>query len=392
MSGALLIWALGTGQASEARDDRVQRAQLERIRAEVAGEVQLAAFDLVDELVLGWTTEPAFSQPTAVVLADVTVPVGLGTGLEALIENHLSDVLLHNPSSHVRMVHCPRCTSIVVHSGPEGTVLSRGVDQPEALAKLGEDSGKHALFIDVEAEGSWLVLRARLTQLTPELPVVWSRTLAASTSTPAMLRAADDLKTVDEAREDYLQALRGGGIVTIPLRFTVRSYERSYNQLVAGAPPFLWLQSGVELAPTDARTWTSSFLVGYSVVPQAYQGLMGQARFSRLLTGRARSLTRPDLYGFVGGAVMTVWGPSAASFRQRTLTVDEVLTDTAGDDPRATFATLQFGADLRLGNRVALSSFLETIPSLRFSDNFGEYIWFLGLPWQTFGTEVAFCF
>ena len=207
-----------------------------------------------------------------------------------------------------------------------------------------------------------------------------------------MLRQPAALKTVEEAREEYLRALRGGGIVTIPVRFTVRSYAQPYGRGPVGAPPFLWTQSGVELSPTDARAWMSSFMVGYAVVPQAYQGLMGQARFYRLLTGRARSVTRPDLYGFIGGSVMTVWGPAAGSFRRRRLTADELLADDNGESPRSTFATLHFGADLRLGNRVGLSAFYETIPSLAYSRNLGDYIYFLGLPWQTFGTEVAFCF
>jgi len=373
-------------------DDRIQRAQLERVRAQVAGEVQLTAYDLLDELVLGWKTDPVFAEETAVVLADVTVPVGMGTGMQSLLENHLSEVLLRNPDTKMRLVHCPSCMATVVHSGPEGTVVSRGVDQPGVLEELGETDGKHALFIDIEAEGAWLVARARLTRLTPDLPIVWSRTLSTATSTPSLLRAADDLKSAEDARREYLQTLRGGGIVTIPLRFTIRSYASGFNSFGVGAPPFLWLQSGVELAPTDARAWMSSFIVGYAVVPQAYQGLMGQARFYRLLSGRARSLTRPDLYAFVGGSVMTVWGPSAGSFRNQALTADELLADSERNDPRATFPTIHFGADVRLGNRVGLSGFYETIPSLTNSQNLGEYIWFLGLPWQSFGVEVAFCF
>lgn len=387
------VFALAAAPANaSASDDAIQRAQLERARAQVAGEIQLAAFDLLDELALTWKTAPLFAEPTAVVLADVSVPVGLGTGMQALIENHLSSVLIANPDTHVRLVHCPSCSGTVVHSGPDGTVVSRGIDQPDVLARVGDGGGSHALFVDVEAQGQFLVLRARITRLTPELPIVWSRTFSSATSSAAMLRQPTDLKTVEEAREEYLTTLRGGGIVTIPVRFTLRTYATPYRRSVAGAPPFLWTQSGVELAPTDARVWMSSFMGGFAVVPQAYQGLMGQARFYRLLTGRARSITRPDLYGFLGGSVMTVWGPSAASFRQRRLTADELLADSAGDPPRSTFPTLHFGADLRLGNRVGLSVFYETIPSLTNSPNLGEHIYFLGLPWQVLGTEVAICF
>ena len=103
--------------------------------------------------------------------------------MQALLENHLSSVLLANPDTGIQLVHCPSCTGMVVRSGPEGTVISRGIDQPEVLAQLGENSDTHALFVDVEAQGQFLVLRARLTRLTPELPVVWSRTFSSSTST-----------------------------------------------------------------------------------------------------------------------------------------------------------------------------------------------------------------
>lgn len=368
-----------------------QQRELERARAEVAAEIQLAAYDLIDELVLDLATSPRFDKPTPVVLADLTVPVGLGTGMAALLETHLSAVLLANPETRLQLVHCPACTAVVVHAGPEGTVVTRGHDDPATLARLGEDGQKHALFIDVEAEGAWLVLRARLTRLGPGLPVVWARTLSTSTATPALLREPTGLKSAAAARQEYLDTLEGRGPITVPVRFGIRSYARP-GDFGVGAPPFLWLQSGAELATTEARAWVSSFVLGYSVVPQAYQGIMGEVRMLRLISGRSRSLTRPDLYGFVGGALMTVWGPATAPFRERQLTADELLGDNAGSDPKATFATLQLGLDLRLGDRMGLAGFVETIPSLRNSDNLGSHLFFFGLPWQSFGTEVSVCF
>lgn len=387
-----LLFAAAPAQAQDESTELALQAELSRVRAEVAAEVQLSAYDLVDEMVYGWVQEPVFDKPTPVVLASVTVPVGLGTGMQALLENHISAVLTQNPSTNVQVVHCPACTSVIVHSGPEGTVLSRGVDNPEALAAVGETGGKHALFVDIEAEGGWLVLRARLTQLTADLPVVWSRTLATSASTPALLRQPDDLKSAADARAEYLDALRDRGPILVPLRLVIRSYERPAGQLATGAPPFLWLQSGVEMATSEGRGWTSSMLVGYSFIPQAYQGLMGQARVSRLLTGRVRSHTRPDLYLFVGGAVMSVWGPATAVFRRRRLTADELLTDSDADPPRNTFGGFHFGLDLRLGNRVGVSAFLETIPYLRNSPNLGTYTTIAGLEFHSLGTEVSFWF
>ena len=387
---ALAVWMLGVAQAASPVE-LAQMRELERARARVAGQVQLAAYDLVDELVYGWTERPPFSQPTPVVVVSVTVPVGLGTGLQALLENHLAAAVTANPSTGVQLVHCPQCTSVVVRSGPEATVVARGIDLPEVLEELGAETGRHALFVDVEAEGAFLVLRARITRLTPELPIVWSHTLASATSAPALLRQPHDLKSAADARAEYLAALRDRGPLAVPVRVGVRAYARRPDSGL-GAAPFIWLQSGVELGTDSGRAWTGSLLAGYSLVPQAHQGLMGQARVQRLITGRARSTLRPDLYAFVGGAVMSVWGPSTAVFRPRALGADELLTDSALEDPRTSFGAIHFGLDLRVGNRMGLSSFLETIPSLNNSGNLGEYINLAGVRFHCLGTEVAFWF
>jgi hypothetical protein len=151
------------------------------------------------------------------------------------------------------------------------------------------------------------------------------------------------------------------------------------------------LQSGVELGANDARAWTASLLAGYSFIPQAYQGLMAQARISRLVTGRARSLSRPDLYVFVGGAVVTVWGPATAPFTNDALTTDQIIASLEGEDPRNSFGALHVGVDLRLGNRIGVSTFLETLPSLGNSPNLGDYLNVV-VGFQSFGAEATFWF
>ena len=388
----LSLWLLLAAAPALAQDpvEQAQAVELERVRARVAGQIHLTATDLVDEMVFGWSEAPPFSAPTPVVLAGVSVPVGLGTGMQALLENHLSNVITQNPTTNVQLVHCPSCTAVVVHSGPEGTVVSRGIDNPEVLAELGDTGGKHALFIDVEAEGAWLVLRARLTRLTEDLPIVWSHTIAASASVPALLREPDALKSAADARQEYLSILQDKRPIIVPLRFTVRAYASGFQGVPP--PPFLWLQSGVELAATDARLWTSSILVGYTFIPQAYQGIMIQSRVNRLITGRSRAMTRPNLYAFVGAAAISVWGPATASFREQTLNADELLADIGGEGPRNTFGALHTGLDLRIGNRIGLSAFLETMPALNNSNNLGAYLYIGNLPLQSFGTEVTVCF
>lgn len=390
----VLLTMLTLAARAEAPEEVIaaQHAELDRTRADVANQIHLAAFDLVDEMIFGWLQEPIFSKPTPVVLAEVTVPVGLGTGLQAQLENHIAAVLGENPTTNVQLVHCPECTAVVVHSGPEGTVISRGYDNPEVLERIGDGTGQHALFVDIEAEGAWLVMRARLTRLTPELPIVWSHTIASSASTPALLRQPDDLKSVADAQQEYLDALRDRGPITIPLRFAVRAYSQPNNNRGTPAPPFLWLQTGIEMSSTEAQVWTGSVVAGYSFIPQAYQGLMLQGRISRLATGRSRSLTRPDLYVFMGAAAMSVWGQATASFRNEVLTADELLTDVAALDPRTTLGTLQAGAEVRIHNRIGVSMFLETMPALRNSRNLGSYLTLGSFNFQSFGTEVTFCF
>ena len=391
-----LITVCGLLLATNAWADPVtdaQLAELERARHEIAGQVQLSAYDLVDELVYGLKTDPVFDKPTPVVLAGVTVPVGLGTGMQALLENHISSVLASNPSTNIQLAHCPTCSAVIVHSSPAGTVVSRGFDNPQAMAELGASTGQHALFIDVEAEGTWLVLRARLTQLTPDLPIVWSHTVATSAGTPALLRESTNLKSAADARQEYLNVLQSRGPIAIPIRFAVRSYARPNGQRGTAPPPFIWLQSGVEMGTTDAKVWTGSMLVGYSFVPQAYMGVMAQGRISRLLTGRTRSLTRPDLYLFVGGAVMNVWGDATASFQDEPFNLDQVLvTDSLVEvEPRNMFGGLHVGLDLRIGNRMGFSFFLENLPSLNDSKNLGRYVQF-GIGFQSLGTEVSLWF
>jgi len=375
--------------AAAVTPEQAQLAELRKLRGKVANEVQLAAYDLLDELVYGWLRTPPFATPTAVVLADVTVPVGLGTGLAGLLENHLAGLLLANPSTRVTLSHCPSCTAVLVHAGPKGTVVSRGLDNPEALARVGGPGGRHALFVDLSAEGSWLVLRARITKLTPELPILWSRTLSAAVGTPSMLRHPAGLKSAAAARREYLDALSGRHPFTVPIRFTVRTYAAA-QQSVAPAP-VIWLQTGFELAMTQLKAWTASLLFGYAWLPDAYDGLMIQARVSRLLTGPTRSLVAPDVYAFFGGALMTLDGMAIAPFGTNDMAQLQRQAEES-DSVRASFGALHAGLELRLGNRIGVSVFLENMPAYAGEDLLGVFLENDILEFHSFGAEVTFCF
>ncbi len=377
--------AAATGLTDEQKDE------MDALRAQIAAQIQLQAYDLLDQLVFDWTERPVFQGDTPVVLADVGVPVGFGSGLGALLENHLAELLIKNPRTHIVLSHCPKCTQMVVHSSAKGTVIARGVDEPEVLASAGELSGSHhALFLDFEVEGSALVLRARITSLEPSLPIVHAHTLTTSTSSASMLRSSEHLKSAEEAHQEYMDALEGRGLFLIPVRLGVRSYATGSNQTTT-APPFIWLFVGMEAALSQARAWTGSASLGFTWAPDLHTGFMAQGRISRLLTGNAVSLTHPDLYGFLGAGVILIQGKDAAIFETNPPDLDSLLAAAAGQDPITAFGTFQIGLELRLKNRIAAGVFLEAAPALDGVQGVGSYI-DVGIKFHTLGAEVSFCF
>lgn len=388
----LLLSATAAAQPVPAQPDgrAAQRRALEDLRRRVANQVQLAAFDLLDQLVFDMTRAPPFGQQTTVFLADMSVPIGLGTGLESLLENHLTTLLLANPTSRLTLAHCPQCTATVVHSGPQGTIVSRGIDNPEALEKVGGIEGRYGLYIDFAAEGAWLVLRARITKLTPDLPIVWSRTLASAADTPALLREPTALKSAADARKEYLDALNDRRQYTVPIRFTLRTYAIS-EQSGTAPPPVIWLQSGLELGLTQAQAWSASLVLGFAWLPDAYDGVMIQSRLRRLVSGNERSLTGPDVYLFLGGALMTLNGPAIAPFN--TDNFDQLRQQAAQSiNTRATFGGLHVGAEVRVGNRMGASVFLENMPAFNDSDRIGRFFDNDVLQFHSFGAEISLWF
>lgn len=390
---SLILVALPTAVgAADATITDAQQAQMEALRGEIAAQIQLQAYDLLDELVFGWTEQPVFALETPVVLADVSVPVGFGSGMQALIENHFASLIVNNPRTHVALTHCPQCTAMVVHSGAKGTIVSRGVDEPEALSAAGTLSGsRHALFLDFEVEGAALVLRARITSLEPTLPIVYAKTLSTSTSSPALLRSEAHLKSAAEAHREYVDALQGRGLYRLPIRIGVRTYAAKSSAPVKVAP-FPWLQLGVEGSLTQARSWVGSFSVGFSWVPELHTGYLAQGRLSRLISGSESSLTGPDLYAFVGGSVMYIHGNSALTFQDQIPDLNAVLQQLTGRTPEATLGAFQLGLELRLKNRIGAGFFLESLPALNGAQAVGNYLDLSLIKFHSLGVEVSLCF
>ncbi|MDP2345289.1 MAG: hypothetical protein Q8O67_30375 [Deltaproteobacteria bacterium] len=390
----LAVLAATTASAEGPSTEQMQRAQVEHLRAEMANHLHLRAFDLLDELVYSWTQNPPFGGDTAVVVADVTVPYGFGSGLEALIENHLADLVISHGETHVRLAHCPACRAVTVRSEAKATVISRGIDQPGTLARITSTTGsQHALFLDFEAEGTALVLRATITGLGPGLPIVYARTLSSSTSSAALLRAGDHLISAEEARQQYLDALQERGPLTIPVRLSVSQFAPPADGGGIAPLPFIWLQTGAELSINNMRDWTGSLTVGGSWIPALYSGFIVQARVNRLLTGSAVSLTQPNLYGYAGASLITVQGPQALVLRDVVPNLADVIQAATGvSSPQTTYPSVIAGLDLRIGNRLTAGVFAEWTPTLNTSPSVGRWLDFGIAQVHAIGGEVALCF
>jgi hypothetical protein len=390
--GLLLALACGLPAAAQDRaaDPTLQearRAQLERLRAELTAQIHLQANDLVDELVFSWLSSPPFATPTPVVLADVIAPLSYGSGLLALLENHLAQVLLKNPGTNVQLAHCPPCTALVVHSDATGTVIGRGVDQPGALAKLRGASGAgHALFLDFEAEGSALVLRARVTKLEDALPIVYARTLSTRTQSAALLRSPGRLVSAEEARDEYLAILEQRGPFTIPVRLALTVFAPSNDGNLEIPLPIPWLHIGVEYAISSARAWTGSLTLGGTYIPTVQAGAIVQARAARLLTGSEVSLTHPNVYGFVGVGLAVLQGNTASLLN---------TTPTGDLGPIASYLSLQTGLEVRVSRRIGATFYVESIPTLWAHDFVGNYLAngpFGFIQLNSIGAEATFAF
>jgi len=382
-----------SAHAQAPTSQQIRQAQVETLRKQMTNQIQLQANELLDQLVYDWKKTPAFPAATAVVLADVTAPTGFGSGFEALLENHIAQLLIQNPDTNITLAHCPSCRALTVHSEKSGTIISRGIDDPASLLKISASfKSKYALFLDFEAEGTALVLRARMTQLSDELPIVFARTLSTKTSSAPLLREPDALLDAKTVREDYVNTLKERGRLAFPIRLAVSSFAPPDGGVVS-VPPFYWISAGVEMALTNARAWKGSLSVGGNYIPVTYSGFLIQARASRLLSGRATSITRPNVYGFIGVSLGTIFGPTALAMGDEVPSVTQVLAIANGlNSSFINYPTFQSGLEVKVGNRLGIALTAENAITLDSSPQIGRFVNFGIFRVNAIGGEVSFTF
>jgi hypothetical protein len=206
-----------------------------------------------------------------------------------------------------------------------------------------------------------------------------------------MLRSEKQLKSAAEARQEYLDLLQGKSTYLIPIRIGLRTFATPASTQAVMAPPFFWLQGGVEAALTQARAWTGNLMLGVTWLPDLHVGVIAQARLARLISGNTTSLTHPDVYAFVGGAVIYVNGRTAAMFQNQVPDLDALIDLTNMKANEAFLGTFHLGFELRVKNRIGVAVFMEALPGLTDSSSVGTY-WDLGIRFSSLGVEVSFCF
>jgi hypothetical protein len=393
------VCAQETVQSAEVRE-------AEKARLLLTSEIQLLAANLLDELVYSWLKNPPFQSPSPVVLMGVGVPLGMGSGLTTFLENHLFNLLIKNPAAQVKPAYCPECANLLFVAGKDGTFLAHGADFPEVLARARGNSGAgHALYLDFEAEGSSLVLRAKIVDLKGEPGVITAAfALSSSTSAGSLLRSPDRLRSVEDTRKEYVDILSGRSRFEFPVRIITRIFANPTGNVSSpqgGVPvtmpavaPFIWLELGGEATFSQERLWMGGVSFGYTTLSEAHEGWSAGARLARLVSGDSRSFLHPDAYAFFGASVFNFSGTDATSFQKgQTPPPSEIIRLAQGAKPRASYGAFKFGLEAKIKNRFSASGFAETIPA--FGNNYqflGEYFSVGGFRFQCLGLEVGLWF
>ena len=247
--GILTFQATAFAQATSETVEENRLTQLATLRSTLTNQLHLQAYELIDEMVYEWKERPLFEQPTEVVVASVNAPIGYGAGLMTLLENHLYAVILETKTPISTWSSAQPAPIWWCIPGSEATVISRGIDQPRTLSRILPRLPAYALHLDLEAEGAALVLRARLTKLDQGQRIHWARAYTPTVGSTALLRSNQRLISAEEARQEYLDLLRGDEVIMIPFRLGLHSFASGENNTIN--PPLFMLQTGIELSPTS---------------------------------------------------------------------------------------------------------------------------------------------
>jgi len=366
--------------------------QMDHLREQLGARLEIQAAELLDQFVFELASEPPFSSPTPVVIAMISTPIGTNHAFGVFIENHLYDVLLKNPKANLVPIHCSICMSTIVKSTPKGTVLYPAGSQLMMSEDLKTQSNvKAALYLDLEAQGTELVLRTRFTTLDGSQKIIRAKSFSTLSTPGAMLQNPGALKSTTEVRQEYIGILKDRPYFHFPFKFIYRDYKATNTGIV---PPFIWFELGVDGFVSLKQDWLMGFAIGLSSLDKAHTGFSVGGRLGRLLTGSARSFTRPDLYFISGITLMEIKGTDAQAFLPERPSERDRLLELSNSTPRVSFSAYKFGLELRMQNRYGLTAFIESSPTLKNQKAraVGKHFSTLGFDFQTLGVEVGVWF
>jgi hypothetical protein len=327
-------------------------------------DIRLMGADLIDELIYEWKKKSPATDPLNLVLAEIIAPVGLDDRFQLEVENRLYEVLRLNPDLPISLVHCSLCTRMVAKSNPKGTIITRGIDQMDALQELEKQMpGRTALALHFEAVGRELQLRARIFQLQPPQKIVWAKTLSTSMSARRALQDPTRIVGLDEARKEQNDIIAGRSTLSFTTRPVLRMFN-SANSAVQVAPlPFF--EQSVESQLLPAKTVTSALTFGFSSLKDSLEAWTVGGHVAKLLG--EPSLTQPDLFMFLGVHYIRMRGATAAVFSAdgENLFLQRIRP---GAEPKASLVAFRLGLEVHVKYRLGMLAFLENIPLLNESE------------------------
>jgi hypothetical protein len=343
--------------------------------------------DLVDDLVYSWTKNPPFPEQVSVVLTEVDAPTGLDSRFTTFVENRLYELIRANPSVNVKLAHCSACLSLVSKTTAGQTTISRGIDQPNMLPA--GDKVRLGLSLHFEAEGSELVLRSHIYQLSEKRTIEWASTLSTAASSRRLLRESAPLISLEAAREEQRQILMGRDQIEAVTRFTVRNFSMSDDALKGGKlaiAPVIFAEQSFEGILLPRRADRLAITVGGTSIRDSMDGWSFGGHYAHLLSSNEPTLATPDLYAIMGFHYVRLRGPGAIVFSDAQL--EEARLLRVASEPTATFVAWRLGFEAHIKYRFGALLFLEYIPNLVESKTI-QTKRLLGIPYQDLGIGLV---
>lgn len=326
----------------------------------IRNDIHLMVSDLIDDLVYDFKKKPPFRNRQSVLITLVSTPSEFNNVLETIATNRLYETLIQNPDTHIIPVYCQMCQDWLITSSQEKTVAAKGIAMPAQLALIAKKYQDHVgLSLHFSAEENTLALRAFLFRLTGDQSVIWGKKYVTSQSSPHLLRSASHLISVEEAREEYVNLLKGKSIFEAVFSINVRYFPTNNNSVNVPIVEFTQRLDGIQQPYRNRRI---GFGINIYSAFNLYEGWGGHLQYETLLFRKSPSLIYPDFWFFVRFNYTRLRGPAAIIYAVDNL--EEKFAIYQNKESIATITAWQTGVEIFSKNRIGMSIYAENSPSL----------------------------